>query len=303
MFQTILKGVEMSYIKFLRSLMVLPLLMPVVASAESPVWKVTKGDEVVYVGGTIHVLNQNDYPLPTVFDTAYQNSQKLVFEVDTEAMNSPQMQQKMAALMMNTSGENWLDLLSEMNRKKLTEEVTKLGLPLGQLSAMNPNFAILMIYQMDMVKKGLVNAEGVEKFYTRQGKKDQKSFGHLETIEQQLALLSKDPDENFDQDVGYFLEKMAETETIWNDLRLAWRTGDFDTLEKLTIDEFKEYPDVYDEFLVERNHNWIPQIEAMFDAEGIEFVMVGAAHLVGEDGVLKLLKEKGYLVEPLKNSQ
>lgn len=293
----------MSFVKFLRPLIVLPLLAPVAVLAESPVWKVTKGDDVVYVGGTIHILNQSDYPLPTVFDTAYQDSQKLVFEVDTEAMSSPQMQQKMAAMMMNKSGENWLDLLSEKNRKKLTEETTKLGLPLGKLSAMNPNFAILMIYQMDMMKKGLVNAEGVEKYYTRQGKQDQKRFGHLETIEQQLALLAKEPDENFDQDVGYFLEKMAETETIWNELRSAWRTGDFAMLEKLTIDEFKAYPDVYDELLVERNHNWIPQIEAMFDAEGIEFVMVGAAHLVGEDGVLRLLKDKGYRVEPLKNSQ
>lgn len=293
----------MSFVKFLRPLIVLPLLAPVAVLAESPVWKVTKGDDVVYVGGTIHILNQSDYPLPTVFDTAYQDSQKLVFEVDTEAMSSPQMQQKMAAMMMNKSGENWLDLLSEKNRKKLTEETTKLGLPLGKLSAMNPNFAILMIYQMDMMKKGLVNAEGVEKYYTHQGKQDQKRFGHLETIEQQLALLAKEPDENFDQDVGYFLEKMAETETIWNELRSAWRTGDFAMLEKLTIDEFKAYPDVYDELLVERNHNWIPQIEAMFDAEGIEFVMVGAAHLVGEDGVLRLLKDKGYRVEPLKNSQ
>ena len=75
----------------------------------------------------------------------------------------------------------------------------------------------------------------------------------------------------------------------------AWRTGNDSMLSELFIDEMKnEAPELYDSLLVERNNNWLPLIEAMFQQEGTEFVLVGAAHLVGDDGLLKMLTDKGY---------
>ena len=55
----------------------------------------------------------------------------------------------------------------------------------------------------------------------------------------------------------------------------------------------------YDRLLIERNRTWLPKIEALFARPRPAFVVVGAAHLVGPDGLLQMLKAKGYKVEQL----
>ena len=61
--------------------------------AESPVWKVSHGDNHLYLGGTIHLLGKDDYPLPPAFEKAYQDSSKLVFEADIQKFQSPDQSQ------------------------------------------------------------------------------------------------------------------------------------------------------------------------------------------------------------------
>ena len=61
----------------------------------------------------------------------------------------------------------------------------------------------------------------------------------------------------------------------------------------------KDFPDIYQSLLVDRNNNWLPQIEAMFDSKDTEFVLVGALHLVGKDGLLQRLEAAGYKVTQL----
>ena len=56
---------------------------------------------------------------------------------------------------------------------------------------------------------------------------------------------------------------------------------------------------MYQRLLVERNRNWMPKLESFFDRRGHTFVVVGAAHLVGPDGLLVMLKSKGYQIEQL----
>ena len=85
-----------------------------------------------------------------------------------------------------------------------------------------------------------------------------------------------------------------------DDLVSAWRDGDMDALAELFVDDMRlESEELYDSLLLERNLNWLPVIEQMFQEDGNEFVLVGAAHLVGKDGLLNLLQAKGYQVKQL----
>jgi uncharacterized protein YbaP (TraB family) len=61
----------------------------------------------------------------------------------------------------------------------------------------------------------------------------------------------------------------------------------------------REYPQLYSKLILERNQRWLPQIEAMIKQGDNALIVVGAAHLVGKDGVIQLLKQRGYLVEQL----
>jgi uncharacterized protein YbaP (TraB family) len=77
----------------------------------------------------------------------------------------------------------------------------------------------------------------------------------------------------------------------------AWRKGDASMLEKIALSSFDGYRGAYASLIVERNNNWIPQIEACMERPQPCFVVVGAAHLIGPDGLLVLLKQKGYRIE------
>jgi len=77
----------------------------------------------------------------------------------------------------------------------------------------------------------------------------------------------------------------------------AWLKGDSGALEPLLLESMKEYPELYRKLIVGRNRRWVPQIEKILDQGGTAMVVVGAAHLLGKDSVVEMLKERGYKVE------
>ena len=79
----------------------------------------------------------------------------------------------------------------------------------------------------------------------------------------------------------------------------AWKAGDAPTVERIVLQDLRQEPRMYQRLLVDRNRAWLPQILALFARSGRAFVVVGAAHLVGPDGLLALLRAKGYAVEQL----
>jgi uncharacterized protein YbaP (TraB family) len=76
----------------------------------------------------------------------------------------------------------------------------------------------------------------------------------------------------------------------------AWKAGDGPSLEKFLVEETKASPEVYKVLFVERNRRWIPKIEACLDGARC-MIVVGAGHLVGADGLIALLRGRGYSVE------
>ena len=96
------------------------------------------------------------------------------------------------------------------------------------------------------------------------------------------------------------LKDLAETGDVMEDMIGAWRSGDAEGLSELFVEEMKvEAPALYDTLLLQRNLKWVPQIDSMLQDADTEFVLVGAAHLVGENGLLDLLSQKGYEINQL----
>ena len=79
----------------------------------------------------------------------------------------------------------------------------------------------------------------------------------------------------------------------------SWRTGDAAAVERIVLKDLQQEPQLYQRLLVERNRNWLPKLEALFAQRTRAMVVVGAAHLVGPDGLVAMFRTRGYKVEQL----
>lgn len=266
-------------------------------AAASPVWKVSKGDQHIYLGGTIHLLAKSDYPLPPSFNEAYKKSAELVFETNLTAIESPDFLLKLNQLITYDNGKTLITELKPETYKALNDYFLNRGMDVKSFSGLTPTGIMLTISMMELQLMGLNPALGVEKHFSKKARQHNKRFGHLESPEEHLSFITKLGGENKDQLVMQTLNDLKTMNTGMEALKKAWREGDNLALEKLALNEMKKYPETYQSLLVNRNHNWIPKIEAMLKDGDIELILVGALHLVGEDGVLNLLKDKGYILE------
>jgi hypothetical protein len=84
-----------------------------------------------------------------------------------------------------------------------------------------------------------------------------------------------------------------------NTIVKAWSAGDLKTLDSALLQGMREYPEVYQRVIVERNRAWLPKIRAYLKENENYLVIVGAGHLAGREGLVEALKAQGYTVEQL----
>lgn len=267
--------------------------------AGSSVWKVTKGDNKLYLGGTIHVLSKSDYPLPAPFEQAYQQSARIVLETDMQKVQSPEFQQAMLQAMMYSDGRDLRQVLSKETYQSLSEFSASRGIPLDRFTKFKPGMVSLVLTISELQRLGFVGT-GVDEYFSLKAVKDHKPLGQLETAEAQLAFLSQMGEGQEDEMIAYTLRDIKQLPEQMTSMKDGWRRGDMALLDKVALTPLKkEFPDVYQSLLVTRNNAWLPQIEAMLKNQEVELVLVGALHLVGEDGLLAQLEDKGYEIHKL----
>ena len=268
--------------------------------AQSSVWKVSKGGHELYLGGTIHLLKSTDLPLPAEYDKAYKQSQTLVFETDIEGAQTPAFQTMMLQQMMLPTGQTLSSVLSKEAYEKLSAYAQSRGINLQPYEMFKPQMAGLVLTINEYQRLGFT-AEGVDAIYAAKAKQDGKAVGQLETLEEQLKFIST-AGEGFENEmILQSIKDMEQLPSQISDMMDAWRTGNTQKMYQVGIlPMVKDYPSVYDSLLVQRNNNWMPQIEAMLKDKDVEFVLVGALHLAGDDGLLTQLKNKGYKVTLVK---
>ncbi len=289
--------------KFSRALIAASLLgaatVPVPLFADSSVWKVSKGAAHVFVGGTLHVLSQQDYPLPAEFAEAYAAADLVVFETDMVRIADPQFQQKMMADSTYSDGTTVRDTLKPGTIEALENHFRERAMPLDQFARFKPPMLSILITMVELQLLG-INQDGVDAHFSARSMEDGKAQLALESPEQQMAMIATMGGDNPDRLIRHTLQDASELRSIMTEMVTAWRQGNVDKLDTGLIQRMRDdYPGIYQSLLVTRNVNWMPAILQLFDTDDIEFVMVGAAHLVGEDGLLEMLKKKGFTVTPL----
>lgn len=267
--------------------------------AQTSVWQVSKGDSKIYLGGTVHLLRQQDYPLPAAFEQAFEASQRLYFETDIGAMSDVGLQQRMLQQLTYQDGSMLSSVLSAEAYAALSEYAAGTGIPLAMLQTFKPGLLISTLSVMEFQKLGFT-PQGVDAYFFSKAISEGKYTGELESIDEQIAMLAR-MGEGYESDfVLYSIRDFAQLGTTIESMVQAWRQGNTQLLEAEFVQPMlTETPELYASLLVERNNNWVPAIEAMFETQDTEFVLVGVAHVVGEHGLITMLQGKGYEVVQL----
>jgi uncharacterized protein YbaP (TraB family) len=278
---------------------VLTLTTSTLAIGETSVWQVRSGDNTVYLGGTVHLLRASDYPLPTEFEQAYAASSKVYFETDISAMNDMAVQVQMLQQLMYNDERSLKTVLNTEAYEALSAHTAKVGLPLMMLEKMKPGMVVSTLQVMEFQRMGFT-PEGVDMHFNTKAVADGKAIGQFETLQEQIGFLAAMGEGDESEFILVSLQELEETDTMMQDMINAWRSGDAEALSDLFVASMREEaPALYDSLLLSRNLRWLPEIEALLTDSLTEFVLVGAAHLVGEQGLLQLLASKGYAVSQL----
>ena len=270
-----------------------------IASADSSVWLVQAEDHTVYLGGTVHLLRAADYPLPDEYGEAYAASASLVFETDLSSMSDLSVQAKLLQQLRYDDGESLKTVLNEEAYSVLEAYTGSVGLPLAMLEQFKPGMIVSTLQIMEFQRIGFT-PQGVDAYFNTLAMSDGKPLGQLETIDAQIGFLASMGEGNESEFILLSLKDLEDTVEVMDDMIAAWRIGDNDALSELFVtDMLEQAPEIYDSLLKQRNLNWLPQLEDMLESPEIEFVLVGAAHLVGPDGLLAMLQAKGYQISQL----
>lgn len=269
------------------------------AVADTSVWSVSSGERTVYLGGTVHLLRPGDYPLPVEFEQAYQASSELYFETDISSMNSLAVQAQMLQQLAYNDEQSLKTVLNEKAYSALAEYTAGAGLPLVMLEKFKPGLLISTLQVLQLQSMGFTS-QGVDVSFNTRAIADAKALGQLETVQQQIGFIAAMGENNESEFILLSLRDLEETDELIEEMIRAWRSGDNLTLAEMFVDDMKsEAPELYDLLLLQRNLKWIPQIEQMLKDADTEFVLVGVAHIVGENGLLDLLTGKGYEIKQL----
>ncbi len=268
-------------------------------SAEGSVWKVSDGRHHVFLGGTIHLLSEQDYPLPTSFYRGYQGSEILVFEIDPDVASSPAAQQKFAQYARYQDGRTLKTVLKQNTYNELSRFLSARGMTIASFEQVKPSMLSVILTVVELQRLGMAGV-GVDEFFNGRAKTDNKQRLFLETIDDQFKALLGAGEGKEDEVVIQALDDLEKMSQVMAETKQAWRQGDNPALMKVALDPWKDqFPKLYQSLLVDRNLRWLPQIKQLMITPETEYVLVGALHLVGPDGLLALLKAQGFQVKKL----
>ncbi len=275
------------------------MLLVACTTQAASVWKVSTDSHTLYIGGTLHLLSPQDYPLPTSYKTAYTNADKIVFETDIAALSTQEFSQLSMQKLTYQGDQTLKSALQPDTYSALEAHLSDRGIPIANMLKFKPALMGVTLSMIEFQRFGLTS-QGVDNYYYTLAMGDGKSMGWFESPEEQLNFIAQMGEEDEDAFIRYSIEDVKKIPDVLDQLRSDWREGDIDALNKNYLMEFeKSYPDIYEKLLTQRNMDWIPDIEKMLTTPEVEFVLVGTLHLPGETGILDMLEAKGYKVTQL----
>ncbi len=262
-------------------------------------WRAQGISNSVYLLGSIHLLREEDHPLPSVIDEAYEDAEVLIMELDMDDLDGAATQQLFNRNGVLRDGRTLRDLMGEDLYERAAAAARASDIPLDMLDKSEPWLAAITVEMMSLYRIGFNPAFGVEMHLTARAVADGKPIEGLELIEEQLAFLdglSLPAQRNM---LIQTLEESARMRELIDSIINAWRYGDLAFLEAELLDSLQGHEELSDALVTNRNRRWVSQISELLDDPDDYLVIVGALHLVGEQGVPSLLASEGVEIVQL----
>lgn len=266
-------------------------LTAVFAQENTVLWKISGNNLKTesYLLGTIHVMCPEDFVMLDKVKKAVGEVDQVIFEVDLfNAENTALMQQKMMV-----AAPNFLSTLDAGQIKLIDSVLTANELSIRMFDMLHPAMVMSLLTLKSFNCPDIMNVKSVEKeVYTLA---QNKKIADLETVDFQMDMLVKIATAQY---FYQYLKLYHDVSSLTQKMVQAYNKEDLEALQHIIEDPNWMTPEVYDLMLTQRNVKWIEKLPIQI-AESKSLIAVGAAHLIGEVGLIKLLRDKGYTVTPV----
>jgi uncharacterized protein YbaP (TraB family) len=260
-------------------------------------WKIQSGSNVMYLAGSVHALTPDAYPLNPAYQRAFDAAGALVEEIDLAEADPLSGGLTLLGKGMYQDGRTFDKAVSRETANLVAQKLKNTPMTLELIQPMKPWMVMLILEALGSQDAGLDPQLGLDKHFYDMASGAGKAVIGLETAESQMDRFDKMPETMQEQMLRSELAEMDTEKTSLRALLAAWQSGDAPAIEKMLLSSFSSNPVAYASLITERNRNWMPQLDACLKRSSPCFVIVGAAHLVGPDGLLAMLQRRGYRVE------
>lgn len=264
-------------------------------------WKVESNKGTVYLLGSVHAAKKELYPLDKVIEKAFDDSDKVVFEVPLDLKTQFEAARKLLSAARYPQGTTLRKSLDDETRKLLEKYLKDQKRPLNSMDSFRPWMAAITVTMTELQKHGYSPAQGVDQHFQKKAADKKKPILGLETVDDQVNLFKNMKPATQAKMLKESLEESAKIGKTLDTLFETWKKGDVEVLDELMLEPMraKEYKQLYKSMFLDRNKNMARKIEGFLKTDSTYFVVVGAGHLVSKDGIIAMLKAKKFKVTQL----
>jgi uncharacterized protein YbaP (TraB family) len=267
---------------------------------KSFLWKIQSKTNTVYVLGSIHFSKKEIYPLNQKIENAFGQSEILVVEANMDDIRNMDVQ-KLLERAFYPENDTLEKHVSPEIYERVMKETSALDIPVELLNRQKPWFLAMTLVALESLRLGFDPNFGIDKYFLSKARGAKKIL-ELESLDYQINLLSSLSDK--DQEL-FLLLTLKDVSSIGQELEKltkAWTSGDTKSVESLltrSVSEDNRLASIFEKVIYERNRKMASRIEDFLRTSETYFVVIGAGHLVGDRGIVEILKGKGYLVGQL----
>ncbi|WP_418040286.1 TraB/GumN family protein [Paenibacillus xylanilyticus] len=261
-------------------------------------WEVESNGNTVYLVGSMHIADDSFYPLSEKFEEAFAEADYLGVEIDISKAADEAQQKLILDLGSYQDGTTLKDHVSSETYTKLGDILKKNGLEPNALDAFKPWVAESTLASLKSTRAGYEASAGVDLYFIQKAIESKLPIIELESYESQLGMFNDFSKELQEETLKATLDNFDVLDDSVNQMAEMWKTGNDEQLLELT-DSFSDNEEYNKAMLIDRNIGMADKIDGYLKSDKKEeyFIVVGAAHYLGEHGIVKLLEDKGYTVE------
>jgi uncharacterized protein YbaP (TraB family) len=267
---------------------------------KSFLWRVRSAKNTVHVLGSLHLAKKEIYPLSQKVENAFEQAEILVVEANVNDMRKMDAQ-KLMERAFYPPPDTLEKHVSIETYGWVKKEARGLGISIELIDKQKPWFLSMTLVALEGLRLGLDPDLGIDKYFLSKAE-GKKKIVELESLDDQIDLLSNFSDKDQELFLIYTLKDLNIMEQEVSELTQAWTRGDTKGMESIltrSLSEDKRLFPIFEKLIYERNRKMVSKIEDFLKTKETYLVIIGAGHLVGNQGVIEILKGKGYLVEQL----